>query len=47
MIALAIALFLSGTLCVWILNALWTLDHNPHGGPEDADKTKWKEGYDD
>jgi hypothetical protein len=47
MIGLIAAVVIMGAFGLWLLNALWSLDHNPHGGPEEADKTKWKEGYDD
>ena len=44
MIGLIAAAIIMGAFGLWLLNALWTLDHNPHGS---APEKEWKEHCDD
>jgi hypothetical protein len=42
MIGLIAAAIIMGAFGLWLLNALWSLDHNPHGGaPEERCAVHW------
>lgn len=43
-IAFIAAALVLAALGGWLWWAVWTIDHNPHGRPDDKD---WKEGYED